>query len=275
MRTVKIGLYLVVLFIGVAVVSIWTRNNYDCASICVGGCRIESAYTNRMDQLRLEDVGPTNAPPKQQNPFLLLSVLNLLCGERQWGHLEYAVGSNNGFCNVYFGPRLCEIDIIRHLSLKIVNICPPSKMRCSSTSEVLENRNDRVIGRIPRLIVSNELVGPNVRDDRPQLFTRVRLGFIGDTPLLVDEKISYDVGGEQKGGPENQPSGEPINWRALLKPPAIPWACALVGGALAAYGFTILFGPHRTTLTPKKGAALFFLGLALFTTSVMVAALFG
>jgi hypothetical protein len=75
-------------------------------------------------------------------------------------------------------------------------------------------------------------------------------------------------GYEQQESPNNQPTGEPVNWHRMVEPPAaVVWFISLVLGLICGLaGFVILFGPHTrpTDYTLKNvGAGLFFGGLFL------------
>jgi hypothetical protein len=104
--------------------------------------------------------------------------------------------------------------------------------------------------------------------------------FFGFQQRIVESAIGFpehpgvDYGGdEQKERPSHQPSGESINWRSLVKPPALTFIGLALGLICGLAGFVILFGPHtRPTDYALKnvGAGLLLVGLLLSALAAFI-----
>lgn len=127
----------------------------------------------------------------------------------------------------YFVVGFREIEIIGNALLKVVNRLPCDKCGGSGSAGIYILGLDCISQRLAIFVIDYELVHELISDDRSQLLSRIGLSFVGDTPLLENEPVTYNRSGNQE---KRENSDRTSSADHFLVKPGIGWGLlALVG----------------------------------------------
>ena len=188
------------LFVCIALGLVGGSVEYHLPISCVGCGSEDGAKSNGVFHTGVENIGPLGSSPQQDGSFFT-SLFGLICRDAQWLYLILpSIGGNGEFADINFKHRFGEVGVFRDPFFKIMNVTPASDLR-PRAAEVLQDRpNTKELGFLSIFIESDELIGANVGNNGAQLLSRVPLSVVGYSPLLINEKQTYSVSYEQKGG---------------------------------------------------------------------------
>ena len=167
----------------------------------------EDAELYRFDFGLVEDVGIFSVSPQQDFALFVYNALHVGDWYSNRGQLIAAIWPDNRICQIDWLIRLAEVQITRDAPLKILDRVPGLERGRSSCAKIVEGGNKIVSIDLPICFGGRDHDSALDSYDGTQLFSCVDLRFVGDAPLLINEKESAGIGEEQQTREPSNRSG--------------------------------------------------------------------